>query len=92
MQVYKTERSEFGRFYYRFPQGEAGLDVYDRVSLFIGTLFRWVFMIFISFLAYLLLVFAHLFYMSMSKLCIFQLSMHSQRYYGYIIVLYSSLT
>ena len=40
MKEFKTERSAFGRFYYRFPQGEAGLDVYDRVSLFIGTLFR----------------------------------------------------
>ena len=40
MSRYKKERNRFGRFYYRFPQGESGLDVYDRVSLFIGTLFR----------------------------------------------------
>jgi broad specificity phosphatase PhoE len=36
----KSERSEFGRFYYRFPSGEAGLDVYNRVSSFISTLVR----------------------------------------------------
>lgn len=40
MKLYKEERSQFGRFYYRFPQGESGLDVYNRISLFIGTLFR----------------------------------------------------
>eukprot|EP01038_Epipyxis_sp_PR26KG_P004423 gene4423-6252_t len=40
MQRYKKERHEYGRFYYRFPQGESGLDVYNRVSLFHGTLFR----------------------------------------------------
>jgi len=36
----KRERSKFGRFYYRFPTGEAGLDVYSRVSSFIPTLIR----------------------------------------------------
>ena len=36
----KRERSKFGRFYYRFPKGEAGLDVYSRVSSFIPTLIR----------------------------------------------------
>lgn len=36
----KAERSKFGRFYYRFPSGEAGLDVYSRVSSFIPTLVR----------------------------------------------------
>jgi broad specificity phosphatase PhoE len=40
MESFKRERSIFGRFYYRFPQGESGLDVYNRVTLFIGTLFR----------------------------------------------------
>lgn len=40
MQEIKAERFEFGRFYYRFPQGEAGLDVYNRVTSFISTLFR----------------------------------------------------
>lgn len=40
MNIYKNDRSRFGRFYYRFPQGEAGLDVFNRVTLFIGTLFR----------------------------------------------------
>ena len=28
------ERQKFGRFYYRFPNGEAGTDVYDRMSDF----------------------------------------------------------
>mmetsp|Transcript_24070 Transcript_24070/g.37151 ORF Transcript_24070/g.37151 Transcript_24070/m.37151 type:complete len:333 (+) Transcript_24070:116-1114(+) len=36
----KSERHRFGRFYYRFPSGEAGLDVYSRVSSFISTLVR----------------------------------------------------
>lgn len=36
----KQERHEFGRFYYRFKSGEAGLDVYSRVSSFISTLLR----------------------------------------------------
>ena len=36
----KAERSKFGRFFYRFPSGEAGLDVYNRVSSFIPTLIR----------------------------------------------------
>jgi hypothetical protein len=29
------------RFYYRFPQGESGLDVYNRVTSLIGSLFRY---------------------------------------------------
>ena len=36
----REERKRFGRFYYRFPQGESGLDVYNRVTSFIATLFR----------------------------------------------------
>lgn len=36
----KRQRHEFGRFYYRFKDGEAGLDVYSRVSSFIATLMR----------------------------------------------------
>jgi len=36
----KSERQRFGRFYYRFSSGEAGLDVYSRVSSFISTLVR----------------------------------------------------
>ncbi len=60
MKKFKNDRSNFGRFYYRFPEGlntyttliilsimfqsitgESGLDVYNRVTSFIGTLFRW---------------------------------------------------
>mmetsp|Transcript_1914 Transcript_1914/g.2188 ORF Transcript_1914/g.2188 Transcript_1914/m.2188 type:complete len:366 (-) Transcript_1914:1724-2821(-) len=37
---YKKERLEFGRFFYRFPSGESGADVYDRVSSFMESLFR----------------------------------------------------
>lgn len=37
---FKSARSNFGRFYYRFPEGEAGLDVYNRVTSFIATMFR----------------------------------------------------
>ena len=36
----KEERNRFGRFFYRFPNGEAGLDVYSRVTSFISTMFR----------------------------------------------------
>lgn len=36
----KAERAAFGRFYYRFPQGESALDVYSRVSSFIATINR----------------------------------------------------
>lgn len=38
-QIY-VERKKFGRFYYRFPNGEAGTDVYDRVAEFWSTLYR----------------------------------------------------
>lgn len=37
---YNTERDRFGIFYYRFQHGESGADVYDRISDFLGTLFR----------------------------------------------------
>lgn len=40
MQTIFSDRSDFGRFYYRFPEGEAGLDVYNRATSFIATLFR----------------------------------------------------
>lgn len=40
MQTVYKERQRFGRFYYRFPDGEAGTDVFDRMSSFIGYLFR----------------------------------------------------
>ena len=36
----KAERRKFGRFFYRFPSGEAGLDVYSRVTSFMSTLYR----------------------------------------------------
>ena len=35
-----VERQKFGRFYYRFPNGEAGTDVFDRMASFITYLFR----------------------------------------------------
>jgi broad specificity phosphatase PhoE len=34
------ERDEFGRFFYRFPNGENGADVCDRVSSFLDSAFR----------------------------------------------------
>jgi broad specificity phosphatase PhoE len=34
------DRMRFGRFWYRFPGGESGADVYDRVDSFIAHLFR----------------------------------------------------
>lgn len=30
----KAERLRFGRFFYRFPNGESGADVYDRITIF----------------------------------------------------------
>ncbi|KAJ3144606.1 hypothetical protein HK101_002645 [Irineochytrium annulatum] len=36
----KKEREAFGHFYYRFPGGESGADVYDRMSTFLETLYR----------------------------------------------------
>jgi broad specificity phosphatase PhoE len=40
MPVLFGEREKIGAFYYRFPSGESGADVYDRVSTVIGTLIR----------------------------------------------------
>jgi len=40
MKEMKQERKRFGRFFYRFPNGESGADVYDRISSFFETLFR----------------------------------------------------
>lgn len=40
MRKAKAMRKDFGRFFYRFPNGESGLDVYNRVSSFISTVFR----------------------------------------------------
>jgi hypothetical protein len=37
MQQCKRQRSQFGRFYYRFPDGESGLDVYTRVRAWVDT-------------------------------------------------------
>jgi len=36
----KSERHKFGVFYYRFPNGEAASDVYERVSTFLDSLWR----------------------------------------------------
>ena len=33
-QAEKLERHRFGRFFYRFPNGESGADVYDRITMF----------------------------------------------------------
>ena len=40
MQRQQRTRREFGRFFYRFREGESGADVYDRVGSFVGTLKR----------------------------------------------------
>ena len=34
------DRKAYGTFYYRFPGGEAGSDVYDRINDLLGSLFR----------------------------------------------------
>eukprot|EP00878_Enallax_costatus_P015940 GHUV01016713.1.p1 GENE.GHUV01016713.1~~GHUV01016713.1.p1 ORF type:complete len:443 (+),score=77.35 GHUV01016713.1:1134-2462(+) len=36
----KAERLRFGRFFYRFPNGESGADVYDRITVFQDHLIR----------------------------------------------------
>ena len=36
----KEERRRYGTFYYRFPGGEAGTDVYDRINDLLGSLHR----------------------------------------------------
>ncbi|KAF4656233.1 hypothetical protein FOL46_007896 [Perkinsus olseni] len=36
----KQERERFGRFFYRFPHGESGADVYDRVTTFLESMKR----------------------------------------------------
>jgi len=36
----KAERLRFGRFFYRFPDGESGADVYDRLTIFEDHLVR----------------------------------------------------
>ena len=36
----KRERQSFGRFFYRFPDGESGADVFDRITMFEDHLVR----------------------------------------------------
>ncbi|GAA0185044.1 phosphatase [Lithospermum erythrorhizon] len=40
MKTVKEQREKFGRFFYRFPEGESAADVYDRVSSFLESLWR----------------------------------------------------
>ncbi|XP_061349495.1 phosphoglycerate mutase-like protein AT74 [Gastrolobium bilobum] len=40
MKIIKQQRERFGRFFYRFPEGESAADVYDRVSSFFESLWR----------------------------------------------------
>uniref|UniRef100_A0A7C8ZL20 Uncharacterized protein n=1 Tax=Opuntia streptacantha TaxID=393608 RepID=A0A7C8ZL20_OPUST len=40
MKLIKETRIRFGRFFYRFPEGESSADVYDRVSSFMESLWR----------------------------------------------------
>ena len=45
MKVIKETRQRFGRFFYRFPEGESAADVFDRVSsnhFFLYFFFFWV--------------------------------------------------
>jgi broad specificity phosphatase PhoE len=39
-QSVEQERDDYGHFYYRFEGGESCADVYDRISDFLGTLYR----------------------------------------------------
>ncbi|KAK7337823.1 hypothetical protein VNO77_18410 [Canavalia gladiata] len=40
MNAVKEVRQRFGRFFYRFPEGESAADVFDRVSSFLESLWR----------------------------------------------------
>lgn len=40
MRELKEIRSRYGTFFYRFPEGESGADVFDRVSSFLESLWR----------------------------------------------------
>ncbi|XP_030534752.1 phosphoglycerate mutase-like protein AT74 [Rhodamnia argentea] len=40
MRVVKEARERFGRFFFRFPEGESAADVFDRVSSFLESLWR----------------------------------------------------
>jgi broad specificity phosphatase PhoE len=40
MKLVKGIRSRFGRFFYRFPEGESAADVFDRVTSFLESLWR----------------------------------------------------
>lgn len=40
MDELKAEKSSFGAFYYRFPNGESPADCYDRASSFLETMYR----------------------------------------------------
>ncbi|KAG2695461.1 hypothetical protein I3760_07G013400 [Carya illinoinensis] len=40
MKMIKETRERFGRFFYRFPEGESAADVFDRVSSFLESLWR----------------------------------------------------
>ncbi|XP_019711186.1 phosphoglycerate mutase-like protein AT74 isoform X2 [Elaeis guineensis] len=40
MKVIKETRDRFGRFFFRFPEGESAADVYDRVANFMESLWR----------------------------------------------------
>ncbi|KAM7508489.1 hypothetical protein LguiA_018942 [Lonicera macranthoides] len=40
MPLIKETRMRFGRFFYRFPEGESAADVFDRVSSFLESLWR----------------------------------------------------
>lgn len=36
----ESQRDNYGTFFYRFPEGESGADVYDRVTGFLDSIFR----------------------------------------------------
>ncbi|KAE9618986.1 hypothetical protein Lal_00047562 [Lupinus albus] len=40
MKVIKETRQRFGRFFYRFPEGESAADVFDRVASFFESMWR----------------------------------------------------
>ncbi|XP_003626327.2 LOW QUALITY PROTEIN: phosphoglycerate mutase-like protein AT74H [Medicago truncatula] len=40
MDAIKETRQRFGRFFYRFPEGESAADVFDRVSSFLESMWR----------------------------------------------------
>lgn len=43
MKIQKEARKQYGRFFYRFPNGESAADVYDRITGIINLVYLFIF-------------------------------------------------